>query len=458
MARKKKPGTGSRLGRVARLGGLTSRVSGSYMGQRVIGVFQDEETRKRALAKLHLANAEKVVETMGVLKGAAMKIGQSVAVLADGLDLPPEAERVLARLQNKAAPVPYAIIKEDVERSLEGTLSELFADFDPVPLGTASLGQAHAARLHDGTEVVVKVLHRNIEHTVDTDLAALKAMLIGGRFLKRDRGEVDAIFEEVQQRLSEELDYYQEAVNLEFFRGALAHVDGLSVPGTHPKYCSDRVLTMDRLPGSSLEEFLETATPEARERAGELLCTAFHESFYKIRALHADPHGGNFLFDTDGSVGLLDFGCVKHFDLYFVATYARMAEAAIDADRGTFMQLAEEIGSVHTQDPAALDLLWELIEALAPPFRTPNYVAGGSEDSILERVKVISPQFLRYPGIRSPRELVYLHRTLGGTYGMLRKLRYADDYGEVFRRYADHVKAVADGRIEDEAPERVGGI
>ncbi len=458
MARKKKPGTGSRLGRVARLGGLTSRVSGSYMGQRVIGAFQDEETRKRALRRLHLQNAEKVVETMGVLKGAAMKIGQSIAVLADGMDLPPEAERVLSRLQNKAAPVPFDIIREDVEASLDASLGELFADFDPVPLGTASLGQAHAARLPDGTEVVVKVLHRNIEHTVDTDLRALKAMLIGGRFLRRDRAEVDEIFEEVELRLAEELDYYQEAVNLEFFRKALAHVDGLSVPGTHPKYCSDRVLTMDRLPGQTLEEFLEVASPEARVRAGELLCTAFHESFYKIRALHADPHGGNFLFDQDGSVGLLDFGCVKHFDLYFVSTYAQLAEAVIDGDRRTFLQLARDIGSLHTEERAAHDLLWEFVEALAPPFRTPNYVAGGHQDSILDRVKTISPHFLRYPGIRSPRDMVYLHRTLGGTYGMLRKLRYEHDYGELFRRYAAHAVGVAQGDIEDVAPERVGGI
>ncbi len=379
-------------------------------------------------------------------------------MLADGLDLPPEAERVLSRLQNKAAPIPFAIIKEDVEASLDAELTELFEDFDPVPLGTASLGQAHAARLHDGTEVVVKVLHRNIEHTVDTDLAALKAMLIGGRFLKRDRAEVDEIFDEVQQRLTEELDYYQEAVNLEFFRTALGHLEGISVPGTHPKLCSDRVLTMDRLPGTSLEEFLETATPEARVRAGALLCTAFHESFYKIRALHADPHGGNYLFDTDGSVGLLDFGCVKHFDLYFVSTYARLAEAAIDGERGTFLQLARDIGSLHTEEPAAHDLLWDLIEALAPPFRTPRYIAGGSQDSILERVRALGPHFLRYPGIRSPRDMVYLHRTLGGTYGMLRKLRYEEDYGALFRRYAHHAMGVAEGTIDDVAPERIGGI
>lgn len=458
MARTKDKGPRSRLGRVARLGGLTSRVSGSYMGQRVMGVFQDEDTRARALKRLHLENAERVVETMGALKGAAMKIGQSVAVLADGMDLPPEAERVLARLQNKAQPVPFDVIREDVEASLGGTLESLYTSFEPEPLGTASLGQAHGATMLDGTAVVVKVLHRNIEHTVDTDLAALKAMLVGGRFLRRDRGEVDEIFAEVQERLAEELDYFQEAANLEFFRAALQHLEGVSVPGTYPSHCSERVLTMDRLPGKTLEDFLDVATPESQDRAGELLCRVFHESFYKLRALHADPHGGNFLFDTDGSVGLLDFGCVKHFDLYFVSTYARMAAAAIDADRRTFMQLARDIGSVHTTQPGAEDLLWALIEALAPPFRTPSYVAGGHQDSILERVKALGPQFLRYPGIRSPRDMVYLHRTLGGTYGMLRKLRYEADYGDWFRRYAAHAIGVADGRIDDTAPPRIGGI
>jgi len=428
------------------------------MGQRLIGAFQDEETRQRALRKLHLANAEKVVATMGVLKGAAMKVGQSVAVMADGLDLPPEAERVLSRLQNKAEPVPFAIIREDIEASLDAPLSELFDTFDPEPLGTASLGQAHGAVLPDGTSVVVKVLHRNIEHSVGTDLAALKAMLIGGRFLRRDRGEVDEIFDEIQARLSEELDYYREAANLEFFRQALGHLDGVSVPGSHPSHSSDRVLTMDRLSGVSLEEFLPTASTGARERAGLLLCTIFHESFYKLRALHADPHGGNYLFGEDGSVGLLDFGCVKLFDPYFVATYARTARAGIDGDRGRFLECARELGSLHTDDPDAHQLLWQLMEALTPPFRTSSYTAGSHEDSIMERVKELGPRFLLYPGIRSPRELIYLHRTLGGTYGMLRKLQYTHDYGSLFRRYADHAVGVAEGRVTDVAPPAPGGI
>ena len=110
----------SRFGRMARLGGLTSRVSGSYLGQRIKGVFQDSDTRRDALHKLHLENAERVVDTMGALKGAAMKVGQSLALATDGLNLPPEVSRILGKLNDRAEPVPFDIIQSSIERELEG--------------------------------------------------------------------------------------------------------------------------------------------------------------------------------------------------------------------------------------------------------------------------------------------------------------------------------------------------
>ena len=157
----------SRWGRVARLGGLTTRVTASYVGSRLAGAFQDEEGRKESRRKAHIQNAERIAETMGILKGAAMKVGQTIAVMADGADLPPEVARILGKLHDSGEPIDFQIIKEDVEKELEGSLDELFSEFDPTPLGSASLGQAHAAKLSDGTDVVVKVLHRGIEKSVN---------------------------------------------------------------------------------------------------------------------------------------------------------------------------------------------------------------------------------------------------------------------------------------------------
>ncbi len=439
----------SKTGRLVRLGGLTSRVSGSYLGQRLKGAFQDEEKRAKALRRLHLENAEKVVETMGALKGAAMKVGQQIAQVADGMDLPPEVGRVLSKLNNKAEPIAFETIKEDVEAELEASLDELFAWFDPEPLGTASLAQAHLARLHDGTEVVVKVLHRGIEASVDSDLGALKTIMVSGRVLKRERAEIEAIFAEIRDRLVEELDYYQEAANLHFFQEALAHLDGVEIPGTHPAWCTERVLTMDLVGGVPLETFMETATPEAIQRAGELLGTTFHEMFYVLRTLHADPHGGNYLFKPDGSIGIVDFGCVKRFDEYWVADYARLAMAGLTGDRATAIAQSRKIEILTSEDPDSADIIWQICEIIATAFPGRPYHCGSAEDTVLDDVRKLGPSILRRPDLRSPPQLVYLHRTLGGLYGMLRRMEHTYDYRSMFMPYAERAIAAAEGTADD---------
>ena len=444
----KKP---SKAGRIARLGGLTSRVSGSYLGQRIKGAFQDEEGRSKALRRLHLENAERMVETMGALKGAAMKVGQQFALLADGMDLPPEVSRILSKLNNEAQPISMDIIREDLEEELERPIDDLFAWFDPEPLGTASLAQAHRARLPDGRAVVVKVLHRGVEDSVQTDLGALKSLLVTGRVLKRDKEEIDNIFAEIKDRLTEELDYYQEAANLEFFRRALSGMEGIAVPGSHPTRSGTRVLTMDEIPGLPLERFLETATPEARQRAGDLLATVFHEMFYKLRTLHSDPHGGNFLFQPDGSIGMVDFGCVKRFDAFWVADYSRLAKAGMAGDRETTVAQAIKLGILSKRNPDAEQVLWELCTVIGEAFPGVPYSCGSANDTVTEDVRKLGPRLLRQRDLRTPRDLVFLHRTLGGFYGMLRKLHHTADYRAIFERYADHAIGVVEGTVADDS-------
>ncbi len=447
MANKPPP---SRIGRMARLGGLTSRVSGSYLGQRIKGVFQDADTRQEALHRLHLENAEKVVETMGALKGAAMKVGQSLALATDGLNLPPEVSGILAKLNDKAEPIPFDLIRASIEEELEGNLSNLFADFDEEPLGTASLAQAHAARLNDGRQVVVKVLHHGIEDSVDSDLRTLRGILVAGKVLRRPKEEMDAAFAEVRERLLEELDYLQEAANLEYFRQNL-RIDGLKVPAPVPSHSTSRVLTMERLQGGNLDSFLTHATPAARQRAASLVARSFHDMFYRLRALHADPHGGNYLFEHDGSVGLIDFGCVKRFDLYWVATYARMARGLVRNDRETCRAHAREIGILLSDEDEAFDAVWTIGSAIAGPLRVPRYHLT-NDDPTLDLVRQAAPAVLRRSDIQGPRHVLYLHRTLGGIYGMLRKLELDYSYSDLFLSHANHAIGVAEGRIPDGAP------
>jgi predicted unusual protein kinase regulating ubiquinone biosynthesis (AarF/ABC1/UbiB family) len=435
--------------RLSRLGALTTRVGSSYLGQTVSGLFKDQEGRKAALDRLHLENAERIVSQLGALKGAAMKVGQQVAQLADNYGLPEEARAVLGRLHDSVEPVPFAQVRARVEAELHGDLGALFRSFDPAPLGTASLGQAHAAELPDGTRVVVKVLHADVEGSVKSDLSALKAMLQAGRFLRRPKEEVDAIFEEIGARLAEELDYRAEAANLDHFAAALADDPDVRVPRPLHGWSTGRVLTMERLEGRPIGVFAPTASEAARQRAGAALARTFLRMQYVHRALHADPHPGNYLFTPDGRVGILDFGCVRRFDTRWMATYGRCGLATRLGDKEACMSAADAIGALSERAPDSPDedALWDLCRAIGKPFAGGPFTMGGPEDDVQDRVTAIMPRIVTARRLRAPRELVFLHRGLGGMHHLLRTLHARADWGEMF--VSAHARCASDADALD---------
>ena len=437
----------TRLGRIARLTSLTGKLSTSYLAERAKGVFRSAEAQQAALDQLQLESAEQVVHVLGRLKGAAMKVGQQIAMAANSLDLPEDVSRVLSKLNNAAEPVAFDEIKAAIEVELGAPLTTLFARFDAEPIGTASLGQAHSAALPDGREVVVKVLHEGVRESVATDLAALKAMLVSSRLLRRDKAEVDAGFEEVRERLEEELDYLQEAANIADFHRVYKDDPRVVVPQVHSKWSTERILTMDRVPGVHVDEFVQSATPEARDRAGQTLAQLYYEMAFKHRMLHADPHPGNYLFSPDGTVGLLDFGCVKRFDEFWIANYARTALAAINNDRQAFLDGMRRIDAWHGNNPQAADAMWAFGDTLAGPYRVGPYVIGGAHDSTLDRLRPVGLRLIRHREVQMPRDVIFLHRTLGGLYTIIRQLVATVDLGTIARKELNYAIDYAEGAL-----------
>lgn len=410
-------GTFSRLAKLSSVGG---RVAGSYLGQKVRAALS--EAGEGDWARLHLENAERVVETLGQMKGVAMKVGQGLSVALGSLDLPPELRDALGKVHDRAEPVPFDVVRRQVESELDGSLERLFERFDPEPIGTASLGQAHRARLRDGRPVVVKVLHAGIEDSVGADLLAVRGVLVGLRAM-RPRDELDASYEEIRERITEELDYRREAANLAFFRLQLGSDTRVRVPAAHPEFCTSRVLTMDELPGRPIEEFLSTASPEAKQRAGLTLAEVFYRCAYELLAFQADPHPGNFLFEPDGRVGLLDFGCVKRLDPVFMRSYAATALAAMAGDRQACVDGCRAAGVFQGHDPEGERILWSFCWTLAQPYQVDRYSIGGAHDAMHQRMALETRAVVLRSDIRAPRELLFLHRTLGGLYTILRRLQ-----------------------------------
>lgn len=444
MARK----SGGRFSRLAKLGSLTANVTGKYVGNALRTAFADDDAKKAATERLHLDNAKQIVATVGRMRGAAQKLGQQLAQAASSLDLPPEVAGTLSKLNSEAEPVPFAHIREDVEAELEAPLRELFRWFDPEPLGTASLGQAHVAKLHDGAEVVVKVLHRGVEEGVDTDLLALRALLLSGRFVRRDKAEVEEAFDEIRLRLKEELDYLQEAANIQAYHELFRDDPAVRVPALHPALCTQRVLTMDRLPGKHVHAWLEGgATREARQRAGETLVDIYYRQLFRHRTLLADPHPGNYLFEDDGRVGLLDFGCVKRFDEFWMGTYAKAALAAKHDDREAALAAALQLGAWDGTNPADGDLIWDFCDIIGRSFRKGRFTVGSGHEQLMQEMKPLGRRFVKQPTVHIPRHVLFAHRALGGLYTMLRTLEVTLDFGAIIEGHATHAVARAEGRL-----------
>lgn len=443
MAHDKPP---SRLRRIAQLGGLTSRVTGKYVAERVKEMVSGSEVGKAAMERLHVDNAKDLADTMARLKGAAMKVGQNLALFADQLDLPPEVGKVLSRLHTEADPVPFETIREDVEKELGAPLDELFASFDPEPLGTASLAQAHPAQLPDGTDVVVKVLHRGVDDSVHTDLLALKGILISSRALRRSREEIDDVFAELKDQMTRELDYLQEAAHLHAFQQVFGDDPRVRIPTYHPSHSTERVLTLDRLPGIHIDAFLETATPEARAAAGRNMALAYFDQIFVHRMLHCDPHPGNYLFEPDGRVGILDFGAVKRFDEFWIGTYSRIALAMQTGDRDAAMQACIDLGAWDGKDPEAGEALWTFVRGLGNAFRRGEITLGAREEDLLDELRPAIEGLVKHPSIRAPRDVLMLHRSLGGLYALGRRLGTTMDFGAELTRHAEAALARAEGR------------
>ncbi len=252
------------------------------------------------------------LEELGV---TYIKLGQILSTRSDLL--PPEYVAELERLQDAVPPEPVEVIQTQIERELGSPPSELFDEFAPQPIGSASIGQVHSARLKTGEEVVVKVQRPGVETLVEEDLAILRdvARLASGRTLWGRIYDLPALVDEFAGTLRGELDYLVEGQNAERIRRNFEGDPRLQVPTIYWDYTTRRVLTMQRLDGIKINDLpgLEAAGIDRRKLAARAARMTL-EMILEHGFFHADPHPGNFLVMPGEVIGLLDYGMVGRLD------------------------------------------------------------------------------------------------------------------------------------------------
>ena len=297
-----------RFRRLTALGTLQAKIGAAYLFHWLRGFFKSAEENKRHLAEAHWKTALRLLDSMTYLRGAVMKVGQTLANFPD--IAPPEFVETLEKLHFDAPPMHWSLLKEMVNNELGDDPETMFASFDKQAFAAASLGQVHGGTLKSGEEVAIKIQYPGIARAIESDFRNLSLFLLPARLTKDWESTKDQ-FAELARRLALEADYEQEAANLRKARSLFNDNDGIVIPRAYPQWSTGRVLTMERLQGMHLREYLETnPSQEERNELGRKIMRAWYRMMYAGKLFYVDLHPGNLLIMEGGRLGVLDFGFI----------------------------------------------------------------------------------------------------------------------------------------------------
>lgn len=391
-------------------------------------------------------SAEAIVQSLGTLRGLAAKMGQ-LASYVDGLGTVGETAlpRALAGLQQAAPASPAAAVREVVEEDLGQPLDVLFADWDDAPFASASIGQVHRARLASGQPVAVKVQHPGIVQALESDLAnaSLLERLLGTGALQNFHAR--QLLAEARTRFREELDYQREAGHQERFRRLHQRDDRIVVPAVIPTHSSTRVLTTALVPGASFEEACTATTNERRRFAATLWRFVFRSALVG-GWFNADPHPGNYLFQGDGRVAFVDFGCVQAFSPPRHLAAVDVHRAALERDEGAFEQGALAFLEPRPGRHAELAVAFKR-RCFEPIFDSPYRITRPYVQSLVRELRrsALEARTLRPDEVSPlPEGVLFLNRLQFGFYSVLARLDAVVDFAGIEQPFiADAARAAA---------------
>lgn len=409
--------------RFLKLAGMTTSVATRVATSATKSLFLNEQQREEERQKMLVKIGNEVAETLGEMKGAVMKVGQIASQVKDLL--PEEFAKALEKLQKESPPMPFRVIRKQIIDELGAPPYELFREMDEEPFAAASIGQVHRAVLHDGREVVVKVQYPGVEESIESDLRHLRRIFKLAGLLKVDEAVMDEVFEEIRNRLREELDYEQEAENLRNFREFHANDEGIVIPDVVPEFTRKRVLTLTCEYGDSLDVVATSPaySQEMRDRIGRRIFDIFGKQIFVHHAVHCDPHPGNFAFRPDGSIVIYDFGAVKRLTPDLTSIYRRIMRAAYAQDYTAIDEALIDLGVRKIDGPRPEDRFYQRwIDIFLPAFSEHPFDFGKSRMhfDVMKQVRATPLSYL--DSFQPSAKTMLVDRVISGHYWTLMKL------------------------------------
>ena len=351
--------------RGAKLAGQTGKSAFRFVGTRARS-FAAPERSGEFLDSFHQKTAQQIVQMLGEMKGAAMKLGQLASFYEFGApgEYMSTYRDALTMLQNSAPPMDPEASKAVIEEEFGKPVNEVFATFDEDAVASASIGQVHHATLSTGEEVAVKVQYPGVDEAVKSDLKNVSAMtkLAVAIAPNLDPKEVA---NEVKERVLEELDYHREATNQQKFADLYEGHPFVVVPKVYKDYTRTRVITQEFVKGDPFMSAFEW-DEERKGDLGEILFRFFYGSLHRFLLFSADPHPGNYLLLPDGKVAFIDYGLTRAVDPATLLYMVELVQALIHEDKDRGRQALEGLGILSKRTPE-VDAVWDHLKMINLP-------------------------------------------------------------------------------------------
>ncbi|MCG8593940.1 MAG: AarF/UbiB family protein [Kiloniellales bacterium] len=410
-----------RVKRYAKVGGTVGGLAVQLIGARYLGLDLDSGRHSSDLKA-----------ALGGLKGPLMKLAQILATVPDAL--PREYAEELRQLQANAPSMGWPFVRRRMRSELGADWAKSFASFEREAAAAASLGQVHRAVGHDGRDLACKLQYPDMQSTVEADLQQLK--LVFSIYRRSDKAiDPSEIYKELSERLREELDYDREARHMRLYEAMLKEEPGVSVPETLPELSTDRLLTMTWLEGTPILDFVAGHPDEAlRQTVAFNMFRAWYVPFYYYGVIHGDPHLGNYSLREDGSVNLLDFGCIRVFDSSFVRGVIDLYRA-LETDDVDLAVSAYETWGFSGINKELLDVLNIWAEFIYAPLLEDKVRRIQDSESGLYGAQVagkVHKELKRVGGVTPPREFVLMDRAAIGLGSVFMHLKAEVNWHRLF--------------------------
>lgn len=413
-----------KVSRAARFVKTGAKVGGNYLKHYGRKLTDPGSSREQ----LDRDNAADIYSSLSELKGSALKVAQMLAM--DKNMLPTAYQDKFAMGQYSAPPLSYPLVVKTFRSAFGKSPDQVYDSFSHAAANAASIGQVHKAT-KGGKELAVKIQYPGVSESVRSDLKLVKPFAL--RLFGLNEKELDQYMEEVESKLLEETDYRLEVERSQKISKACGSIPNVTFPKYYKDLSADRIITMDWLEGSHIKEFLATApTQEVRDSIGQAMWEFYHHQIHNLREVHADPHPGNFLMRADGTLGIIDFGCVKEIPDDFYEGYFRLMSKDLINDDEELMPLLYGLNFIYEDDTPEekvmyISLFKEMTMLLGKPFHGDQF--DFADDSYFDQIYALSERLSNMKELRNSkhprgsRHGLYINRTYFGLYQLLNMLQ-----------------------------------